>query len=68
MEPNLNEVMSYRYVSQQELREMLHQAKEGTLVITPWFKAIAETFLFKWWDHLDNLSPFQDHYHIHRLV
>lgn len=68
MEPNPNEVMSHRYVSQHELREMLHQAEGGTLLITPWFKAIAEKFLFQWWDHLDDLSPHQDHYNIHRML
>lgn len=46
---------------------MLEKAKRLELKITPWFSLIAETFLFKWWDNLQNLKQFMDHDHIHRM-
>ena len=65
---NPNEVMSYRYVDQQEMRELLAAAQAGRIKITPWFGIILETFLFKWWDSLHNLSSFADPTNIHRMV
>ncbi len=66
-EPNPNEVKSYRYVNQQQLRELLEQGERGELKITPWFQIICNTFLFKWWDSLDNLSSFVDQT-VHKMV
>lgn len=63
LEPNPNEVMETRYVTRQELAEML---EDPNIPITPWFKLIAETFLFKWWDNLEQLEQFSDS-EIHRL-
>lgn len=40
---------------------------DGTL-ITPWFKLIAENFLYKWWDNLDNLKSQKDHDTIHKMI
>lgn len=51
--PNLNEVKDVKYVSQVELKEMF---ANPNLVFTPWFKLICESYLFKWWDDLDNLK------------
>ncbi|XP_050417954.1 isopentenyl-diphosphate Delta-isomerase 1 [Patella vulgata] len=66
--PNLNEVKSHRYVSQSELKELIaSRVKSGTL-ITPWFKLIAETFLYKWWDHLDDLNSQKDTDKLHRMI
>jgi isopentenyl-diphosphate delta-isomerase len=65
---NPNEVKSHRYVSAEELKQLLGEAgQEGGVTITPWFKAIADKFLFEWWQHLDNLSSFQDHQNIHKM-
>ncbi|CAH6722396.1 isopentenyl-diphosphate Delta-isomerase [[Candida] jaroonii] len=61
---NLNEVKDYKYVTQDELKEMF--TKED-LVFTPWFKLICQTFLYKWWDNLDSLKQFEDET-IHRLL
>ena len=69
--PNPNEVMSHRFVSQKDLQELLQRAEAGgsdAIKITPWFKMICETFLFKWWDNLCDLSPFVDLDSIHRMV
>ncbi len=60
---NANEIMSTRYVSKQELMDMMQEGKN----FTPWFKLISEQFLFKWWDNLDNLNQFVDVNTIHRL-
>lgn len=67
--PNPNEVKSHCYVSEGELRQMLTESEGGKngMVFTPWFKAIANNFLFKWWQHLKNLEQFQDHQTIHKM-
>lgn len=64
VDANYNEVRDYKFVGADELREMF---KDNTLVFTPWFKLICETFLFEWWGNLDNLKQFEDK-KIHRLL
>ena len=66
---NPNEVKSHCYVTEDELRDILRKAEEGRggVVVTPWFKAIADNFLFRWWREMDSLQQFQDHTHIHRM-
>ncbi|XP_064188391.1 isopentenyl-diphosphate Delta-isomerase 1 [Anguilla rostrata] len=65
--PDPNEIKSHCYVTKEELKDMLRRAKDKELLITPWFSLIAETFLFKWWDNLQNLKQFMDHKKIHRM-
>ncbi|GAA5930221.1 isopentenyl-diphosphate delta-isomerase IDI1 [Sporobolomyces koalae] len=48
-EINPNEVSATKWVSKQELVEFF-QDPESTF--TPWFRLIAESFLYKWWDAL----------------
>ncbi|XP_072859014.2 isopentenyl-diphosphate Delta-isomerase 1 isoform X2 [Pogona vitticeps] len=67
LNPDPNEIKSYCYVTQEELRELLEKASRNEIKITPWFKLIAETFLFKWWDNLNNLKRFIEHDKIHRM-
>lgn len=67
LNPDPNEIKSYCYVSKEEVREILKKAASGEIKLTLWFKIIADTFLFKWWDNLNHLSPFVDHDKIHRL-
>ncbi|XP_042330102.1 isopentenyl-diphosphate Delta-isomerase 1 isoform X3 [Sceloporus undulatus] len=67
LNPDPNEIKSYSYVTQEELRKLLEKASQNEVKITPWFKLIAETFLFKWWDNLNNLKRFIDHDKIHRM-
>ncbi|XP_041102847.1 isopentenyl-diphosphate Delta-isomerase 1-like [Polyodon spathula] len=67
LNPDPNEIKSHCYVSKEELKEMLIKAKNNEIKITPWFSLIAETFLFKWWDNLQNLKQFMDHGKIHRM-
>ncbi|EPQ16560.1 Isopentenyl-diphosphate Delta-isomerase 1 [Myotis brandtii] len=67
LDPDPNEIKSYCYVSKEEVEEMLKKAASGEIKITPWFQCIAETFLFTWWDNLNNLNQFADHEKIHRM-
>nr|XP_009682250.1 PREDICTED: isopentenyl-diphosphate Delta-isomerase 1 [Struthio camelus australis] len=67
LNPDPNEIQSYCYVTQNELKQLLDKASRNEVMITPWFKLIAETFLFKWWDNLPNLNTFVDHERIHRM-
>lgn len=64
IDANLNEVRDYKYVNKDQLKSMFN---DSDLVFTPWFKLICQTFLFKWWDNVDNLEPFKDD-HVHRLL
>ncbi|TIB12692.1 hypothetical protein E3P92_02504 [Wallemia ichthyophaga] len=47
VEVNENEVSDIRWVSVDELKEML---SDGYSQFTPWFRIIVENFLFKWWE------------------
>ncbi|XP_077007989.1 isopentenyl-diphosphate Delta-isomerase 1 isoform X1 [Tamandua tetradactyla] len=67
LDPDPNEIKSYCYVSKEELEELLKKAAGGEIKITPWFKIIAETFLFKWWDNLNHLNQFFEHEKIYRM-
>ncbi|XP_072502873.1 isopentenyl-diphosphate Delta-isomerase 1-like [Notamacropus eugenii] len=67
LDPDPNEIKSYCYVTKKELEELLEKAANGEIKITPWFKIIAETFLFKWWDNLNHLNRFVEHEKIHRM-
>ncbi|XP_059119420.1 isopentenyl-diphosphate Delta-isomerase 1 [Peromyscus eremicus] len=67
LNPDPNEIKSYLYVSKEELKEIMKKAASGEIKLTPWFKIIVDTFLFKWWDNLNHLSQFVDHKKIHRM-
>ncbi|EDQ85022.1 uncharacterized protein MONBRDRAFT_34433 [Monosiga brevicollis MX1] len=58
-EPVPNEVQATRWVTQDELRELMATADAQGLKITPWFKLIVENFIYPWWDKLDNLDTSQ---------
>ncbi|KAG8573481.1 hypothetical protein GDO81_012425 [Engystomops pustulosus] len=67
VDPDPNEIKSHCYVTKEELKQLLERAKRGEVKITPWFQLIADTFLYKWWDNLENLKSFEDHDKIHRM-
>ncbi|KAM5157747.1 isopentenyl-diphosphate Delta-isomerase 1 isoform 2-T2 [Mantella aurantiaca] len=67
VDPDSNEIKSHCYISKEELTQLLEKAKRGEVKVTPWFQLIADTFLYKWWDNLENLKSFEDHGKIHRL-
>lgn len=58
--PNPNEVRDSRYVTIDELKELVDTADATGVKITPWFRLIFDSFLSKWWKSLDNLAQFQD--------
>ncbi|XP_027631147.1 isopentenyl-diphosphate delta-isomerase 2-like [Tupaia chinensis] len=57
MNPDPREVKSYCYLNREELKELLDRGAQGQEKVTPWLGDIAER-LFKWWDHLQDVSPF----------
>ncbi|XP_041824502.1 isopentenyl-diphosphate Delta-isomerase 1 isoform X2 [Melanotaenia boesemani] len=67
LNPDPNEIKTHCYVSKEELKLMLEKAEKQELEVTPWFRLIANTFLFRWWDNLHNLKQFTDHHNIHRM-
>uniref|UniRef100_A0A8C5JZ22 Isopentenyl-diphosphate Delta-isomerase 1 n=1 Tax=Jaculus jaculus TaxID=51337 RepID=A0A8C5JZ22_JACJA len=67
LNPDPNEIKSYCYVSKEELKEIMKKAANGEIKLTPCFKIIVDTFLFKWWDNLNHLNQFVDHEKIHRM-
>ncbi|XP_062900461.1 isopentenyl-diphosphate Delta-isomerase 1 [Mobula hypostoma] len=67
LKPDPNEIKSYCYVTKEELKDLLEKAENKAVKITPWFKLIAEKFLFTWWDSLHNLKQFINHEEIHRM-
>lgn len=52
---NTNEVKAVKYVDAAELKSMFADDKYS---FTPWFKLICESYLFKWWDSLNDLDKF----------
>jgi len=50
VKPNPEEVSDFRYVSLDELREMM--APDSGLLWSPWFRIITERFLGNWWNDL----------------
>ncbi|XP_066921446.1 isopentenyl-diphosphate Delta-isomerase 1-like [Clytia hemisphaerica] len=60
LEPNLDEVQKCYYVTQDELETLLRTADDAGILLTPWFRYISNTFLFQWWNNLDDLSSFKD--------
>ncbi|OVA01681.1 NUDIX hydrolase domain [Macleaya cordata] len=70
--PNPDEVADIKYVTQEELKELLRKAdagKEG-LKLSPWFRLVVDNFLFKWWDHVKQgtLHEAADMKTIHKLI
>ncbi|KAH9524547.1 isopentenyl-diphosphate delta-isomerase idi1 [Bulinus truncatus] len=66
--PNPNEVKSYRYVSQQDLSEIVEKGDNKELLLTPWFKLIVKNFLQTWWNSLHNIESQADRNTIHRML
>ncbi|GAB5590604.1 isopentenyl-diphosphate delta-isomerase idi1 [Umbelopsis nana] len=64
LEINPNEVRDSKYVTADELRAMF---VDPSIKMTPWFKLICETFLFKWWANIDNIEGQRDVNTIQRL-
>lgn len=66
--PNPNEVMSYKYVNQEQLKLLLERGQRGEVKVTPWFRIICDSFLFKWWNSLDDLSSCVNVDVVHKMI
>lgn len=69
LKPNAEEVQATRYVTLPELREMMHV--DSGLQWSPWFRIIAENFLERWWDNLDEAlttDAFAEVNKIHKIL
>ena len=71
LNPNPDEVANVKYVNRDQLRELLRKADAGEdgIKLSPWFKLVADNFLFKWWDHVEEgtLQEAADMKTIHKL-
>lgn len=68
LEPNPNEVKSTKYLDKKGMKDFLATADDRGILLTPWFRLIADNFLFQWWDNLQSLSTQFDHKTIYRLL
>lgn len=62
---NPNEVKSFKFVSKENLEQILEAADHDQIALTPWFRLIADKFLFDWWSNVDSIKNIQDHISIH---
>lgn len=60
LEPNPDEVQSYRFVTKDEMRNLLKDPVGTQIRITPWVRLLSKDLLFKYWDNLDNLTSIAD--------
>ena len=68
LKPNSNEVKDCWYASQNQVKELLEKAsRDRNVLVTPWFKMIAQNLLFEWWASLDDLSRFENDRTIHKM-
>ena len=69
--PNPDEVADVKYVSKEQLEEVIKKADAGEdgIKLSPWFRLVVDNFLMKWWDHLEKgtLAEAADMETIHRL-
>ncbi|KAI3425236.1 hypothetical protein D9Q98_009004 [Chlorella vulgaris] len=59
LQPNPEEIMDTKYVSLQELRQMMEPG--SGLLWSPWFRIIAENFLEAWWQDLEQTLGSDKH-------
>lgn len=66
--PNADEIQATKYVDAAELRSMMGAGAGNKW--SPWFRIIAQSFLYRWWDDLDAVltgAKHADWKSIHRL-
>ncbi|XP_036616428.1 isopentenyl-diphosphate Delta-isomerase 1-like [Trichosurus vulpecula] len=67
LNPDPREVKSYRYVTKEELEELLDKGTKGEAKVSGWFRIIAENFLFQMWDRLPDVAPLFEPEKIYRV-
>lgn len=55
LNPNCEEVKSCRYVTRDQMQDILLNHRKLDIKVTPWVRLLARDFLFKYWDNLDDL-------------
>ena len=68
VEMNPNEVKSFCFVDQKKMKDILQDAEDKKIIITPWFDLLCQHFLFKWWDNLADLEKIKDVKTIHKMI
>jgi len=61
LSPNPNEVASTRYVSLEELNELVATAEHNHIKLTPWFRLVSVLGLDTWWKNLGALDHLKNH-------
>ncbi len=69
---NPNEIGECKWVSQQELKDLIANREQTGALITPWFHMIVNALLYKYWDQLDaviagTVPSAEEQRAIHRL-
>ncbi|EKX34051.1 isopentenyl diphosphate isomerase [Guillardia theta CCMP2712] len=66
---NPNEVSEIKYLNKAELNALLDAEDKGEIMLSPWFKAIAQRWLPVWWDAVlkDEVEKVKDVETIHIL-
>lgn len=60
IKPNPDEVQSYRYVTREEMRDVLDNSHKHDIKVTPWVRLLSRDFLFKYWDNLHSLDAIAE--------
>jgi len=72
LHPNPEEVADVKYVSKEQLKELIRKADAGEdgIKLSPWFRLAADNFLFDWWNKAENgtLAEAVDMKTIHKLT
>ena len=56
IQPNQDEVSAVQWLDKDQLRHLIRDQQQ----IAPWFLEIEGQFLYRWWEHLENLDPLKD--------
>lgn len=66
---NPNEVSEVRLLKRGELEELIAAEDRGEVMLSPWFRLIAQKWLPMWWDALlaDKLMDTRDSVAIHKF-
>uniref|UniRef100_A0A0C9RJS6 isopentenyl-diphosphate Delta-isomerase n=1 Tax=Wollemia nobilis TaxID=56998 RepID=A0A0C9RJS6_9CONI len=56
LHPNPEEVADVKYVTKEQLKEIVRKADAGEdgIKLSPWFRLVVDNFLFDWWNKVEN--------------
>jgi isopentenyl-diphosphate delta-isomerase len=71
VQPNPEEVADIQYVNREQLKEIIRKADAGEdgIMLSPWFRIVADNFLLDWWKRVEDgtLAEAVDMATIHKL-